>query len=86
METCDEFSFSEEFFNALIVFPGLGSYLFLISKSLKPLTLKSGTCNEIKLLLCTADEGREKWKIPLSASYDESLSEVFVVMDVNQWG
>lgn len=40
----------------------------------------------MKLLLCTVDEGREKWKIPLSASYDESLSEVFVVMDVNQWG
>lgn len=68
------------------MFPRRGSYLFLISKSLKPLTLESRACNEMKLLLCTVDEGKEKWKIPLSASYDESLREVFMVMDVNQWG
>lgn len=79
------------FFNALIVFPVPGSCLFLISKCLKPLALE-WACNEMRLLLCTVD-GREgevenssqclPWK-ERHPSYDESLGEVFMVMDANQ--
>lgn len=44
--TRDGFSFSEEFFNALVVSPVPGNFLFLISRCLKPLTLGSRACNK----------------------------------------
>lgn len=91
-ETCDGFSFLEEFFNALVVSPVPGSYLFLISRCLKPLTLGSWACNEMRLLLCRGG-GREgevensfqclPWK---GSSQNESLREVFMMMDEDQWG